>query len=163
MQNAIDVVVGMTAAGELVVADGSFNSTYSTPEMTAGAGVSILRPTRDCWIASEVGKGSIQQAVRLTDAEAAPFRARAENISGMFNERYGWALAGFVSKSMDLRRLVPASGSNTAAVQYGDLCQVNSSFGAVLERNSFRQTIGRGGVLNSIGAVVRENVFEGAT
>ena len=97
MQNAVDVVVGHMIGGEPVVADGSFNSTYATPGMTAGAAVGFLRPTTDLWKATDVGDGKIEQAVRLTNAEAAPFRARAANISAMFSERYGWALAGFVS------------------------------------------------------------------
>jgi hypothetical protein len=41
----------------------------------------------------------------LAGAEAAPFRARAANISAMFRRRYGYALASFASRSMALFEL----------------------------------------------------------
>ena len=101
-------------------------------------------------------------------------------------QRYGWSLAGFVSKATKLHRLVlrgttpdhtssnvsnsasssgsgnSSSGSSSSGstgsdvvsskrsnvalgvdVEYGDFAQVNSSFGAVIRGNRFRQTIGR--------------------
>ena len=97
-------------------------------------------------------------------------------------QRYGWSLAGFVSKATKLHRLVlrgttpdhtssnvsnsaSSSGSGNSSsgssgstgsdvvlskrsnvalgVEYGDFAQVNSSFGAVIRGNRFRQTIGR--------------------
>jgi hypothetical protein len=52
----------------------------------------------------------------LAGAEAAPFRARAANISAMFRRRYGYALASFASRSMALFEL---QLSAAVVAQYG--------------------------------------------
>jgi hypothetical protein len=162
VHNAIDVVLGYTSRGEPVVADNSFNSTFATAPMVKGATVGFFRPTDNLWISTPIGSAVIKRAVPLPTAERPLFLARAANISATFAARFGWSLAGFLSQHNALFKLELESWSGRAP-EYADFAQVNSSYGAVIEGNRFAQTIGRAGVLNSIGARVSNNTFISAT
>ncbi len=165
VQNAIDVVLGYANPGStswLVVADNSFNSTFATSAMVKGAAIRFFRPTENQWISTPIGKAVIKSAVPLPAAERTLFLSRAANISATFAARFGWSLAGFMSQQNSLFKLELESVSGLAP-EYTDFAQVNSSYGAVIEGNRFAQTIGRAGVLNSIGARVFNNTFELAT
>ena len=61
-------------------------TTHRDQAMTAGATVSFFRPTRDLWVAQPSGQFIIERAVPLSGAEAAPYVARASNISAMFQQ-----------------------------------------------------------------------------
>jgi hypothetical protein len=61
-------------------------TTHRDQVMTAGATVSFFRPTRDLWVAQPSGQFIIERAVPLSGAEAAPYVARASNISAMFQQ-----------------------------------------------------------------------------
>lgn len=162
VQNAIDVVLGHTSRGELVVADNSFNSTFATPAMVEGATVGFFRATTNIWISAPIGRAVIKRAMPLTAAERHQFLARAANVSATIAARFGWSLAGFMSQQNSLFKL-QLEGRSGSVPEYADFAQVNSSYGAVIEGNRFAQTIGRAGVLNSIGARVSNNSWVGAT
>ena len=163
VQDAIQVVLGWTSDGALVVADSSFGSTYSAD--VRGIGMRLYRPTEDVWVTKQIGPpATIVESHLMGPSEAAPFRERARNISATFKARYGWQLASFEAQAFSIYRLALDGGGaiRAAGGGYGVLAQMNASFGAVVRRNRFLDGLGRAMVMNSLGARVEGNVFSRA-
>eukprot|EP00937_MAST-01D_sp_MAST-1D-sp2_P005996 g5996.t1 len=178
VQNAIDIVLGWDAGAgaagahalapalpSLIVADDSFGSTWPAPR---GTGLRLFLPSEAVWGAREVWSGSVCASTSLAagSAREARWRARAANVSAAFAARYGWSFAGFMARSFALVALTLCGGAAEAAraraaAGYTAMAQVRSSVGAVLAGNTFEDGLSRAGPLNSPGALVAGNVFNG--